>query len=721
MHHRASWHISHEFCRRRSALATKGFVLILVTFLWNAKRQAFIPPANKILKTQAPADTSRRQALAASLLCVAGPSLLAACTFPQKGDAMPIWRPLPADVAEPCLYPTRFTTYLTRFLLNFDADFQALYKKAQIEEGMQEKGFLSQVVSEEFMRDELFGRFARTAELSLNRFIPVEGGSGRLLQQLLNEYGESFEARRQLCILFSLLQDEGQQPVVQLRKLLRNVENASVATVEVRDCGELYINATDGSIPRMFVRLTEPPGEGRRHAQLICDLKPLDINQTRWSVVSVRVEQPGRGYASDMELSPQVSAPFNFEIAKMPRFVVTLTRPGKIPAEQRKLLPAELKRKRTALLPPSLLPTYNGKRRLLLPDQSVPVFPNPSQIEESRRLDEVFAEGRQLDRFRADFVFADFDPSYGAVGVSPLERERQPQASDYLRLAISGAVAGLVRTVVFLPVLNIKVRMQTDESLGGAGLANAFKVVAQREPVTTFFRGIDVASLAAVAFGILSFGVKEYVQRELVSTYPAFNSLLAIVVATAIAVLASLLVATPLEVITAQVMAAKQDESVDGPPYWGISVLLAQLQSKGLDAIRELYQEYWLLVGKELAFEVTKFVIFDSLREGLLFLIPAFAEAQSLLVACACGALAGAAAAIVSHPIDTLFARRATSNGSDEEFPSLEELFRGVGARVLFLSVGIALTFLTYDVVKTSLGVGGNAFQQTLDLLRNPS
>ena len=38
----------------------------------------------------------------------------------------------------------------------------------------------------------------------------------------------------------------------------------------------------------------------------------------------------------------------------------------------------------------------------------------------------------------------------------------------------------------------------------------------------------------------------------------------------------------------------------------------------------------------------------------------AFWQAQPLLIACLCGALAGACGAVTSHPIDTIFALRTT-------------------------------------------------------------
>jgi len=137
----------------------------------------------------------------------------------------------------------------------------------------------------------------------------------------------------------------------------------------------------------------------------------------------------------------------------------------------------------------------------------------------------------------------------------------------------------------------------------------------------------------------------------------------------------------------------------------------------GLDAVGNLMSNYWLLAGREMGFVITKFVVFDTFREAVLFLLPYFVETQSLLVACACGAVAGATAAFVSHPIDTIFALNAAGKGSkDGELPSLDKLYAGVVPRILIYSPGIAVTFLVYDFCKTALGVGSAGLLQTFEL-----
>ncbi|CAJ1347077.1 unnamed protein product [Effrenium voratum] len=305
----------------------------------------------------------------------------------------------------------------------------------------------------------------------------------------------------------------------------------------------------------------------------------------------------------------------------------------------------------------------------------------------------------------------EFDPTYGPVGISPLEKERQLGGEDYLRLMAAGGIAGVARTLTFLPVQNVKVQMQTNPSLGSNFLNNLKRSVTT-QPTSQLYRAADVACIFSAIFGFLSFGVKEYLTRELMIQFPGFNELLAIVLASIASVIITLAFAAPWEVLTTRVMASRDR-------YWGLPLLLEELQKSASKTFAELYEEYWLLTGKEVAFVVTKFVIFDSIREALLFFVPAFVQVQSLVVACLCGALAGALGAIVSHPIDTLFALRTTGGG--KEIPSLDKLFRGVGARVLIYSPGIALTFLVYDAAKTYLGVGPQAIMQTLDLLRPPT
>eukprot|EP00435_Cladocopium_sp_Y103_P070800 s2_g36.t1 len=544
-------------CKRRPRL----WLITIVAFLFGCYFPALFVAAPEQPDHK---ELSRRQLL---------PLLGLACLplAPNSCDAEAIWRSMPAASIQVIqdAYPGRFVAYLTRFLLNFDSDFQELWKATK--EG---EVSLESLQSKEFQRNARFARFSRTVQLSLSNYPPDK--SRRLLEVLLKDYGTTMEAKRQICILFSLLQGPKQQPVAELRTLLRQVEcldcklvcevafaqtrNVSIAQVDIVDRGA-FILKEGANVSKVELKLPAPPGIGGISAVLFAQLRPTNGTNGSLGVDSVVVMNKGCGYAKDMSLVPKVVLPADLQMLRAPNLTVQLTRPARLARMREKEAPRdELKSKMTNLLPPFLLPVYNAKLDRLVPDQSLPLTPDPTPPEEGRRLDEVFGSGRQVDRFRADFVFAEFDSTYGPVGISPLERERQLFASDYFRLMASGALAGVVRTestddlhtlrtILFLPVQTVKVRMQTNPDLGRRGFIPALKYVATSEPSSNFFRGIDVAVMFSATFGFFSFGIKEYLSRELVIQFPGLNELFAVILASIASVVITLLFATPWEVL----------------------------------------------------------------------------------------------------------------------------------------------------------------------------
>jgi len=706
----------------------------------------------------------RREVLLASLAPIFG--------APLAASAAPLWRALPPMESGIGPYPERFVAYLTRFLLNFDDDFRQLWAADEDEGGLR-----SQFESPEMKRVSKFGRYSRTVELALSKYSPgsaSNGGASALLKRLAAAFGTSFDARRQLCILFGFL--GASQPTQLLRSLMLAVENATVVRVEILDAGLLEMpgptvaavaeNVTavgetasmsggalaaqasvePRAVPEPRLELAAPPvGEGGKSARLVCKLAPADGNAFSFKVKSVEVVENGCGYASFVDLSPRLDVSGSgLVVRRAPTFRVLLQRPSTAESDKSKktTLPGTLSRKLTALVPSDLLPTYSTSLGRFVTNAALP----DAATQEAGELDKVFGNDQQLDRFRASFVFAEFDPNWGPIGISPLERERKLQRNDYLRLAVSGALASLTKELVFLPIKNVKIRLQTDASLTG-GITGALPTLLRNEPIQNLFRGVDVGGIGAFVAGLTCFGLTEYLKRAGLAAFPGVNELVILAAASAVAVVFASMVHVPFETLLTQVVAGQPASAravpstplsffqglfggagaaiVTPPPhrsFWGLQALGELAKAKGFDTFQELFGEYVLFCSKELAFTVTKFVIFDSLREGVLFLLPSFAEAQSLLVACACGAIAGAAAAVISHPIDTLFALKASGGEGATEggLPGLDKLFRGVGPRILIYSPGIALQFLVYDLARTYLGVGAGSLLQTLDILAVP-
>eukprot|EP00815_Leptocylindrus_aporus_P000527 CAMPEP_0116067676 /NCGR_PEP_ID=MMETSP0322-20121206/11191_1 /TAXON_ID=163516 /ORGANISM="Leptocylindrus danicus var. apora, Strain B651" /LENGTH=976 /DNA_ID=CAMNT_0003554609 /DNA_START=139 /DNA_END=3066 /DNA_ORIENTATION=- len=221
-------------------------------------------------------------------------------------------------------FSVKFVTYLSRFLINFDADCQRWWyaRAADIPRD-------STVEQVNQMRLRQFGAFSASVEVGLQEYEDEEG-PGRLLRSLLKRFcpqtkeeldevnrgvnispsaldkqqHEIKEARRQLALLFALLEDN--QPVEQLTKLLAAIDNGSIEFVVVNNGGEGY--APGYGSP--YVVFPEPEaGEGFSRATgravlgvtgklLRIDLVHRGSGYTRTPTVTISPPSSGEGKAA---------------------------------------------------------------------------------------------------------------------------------------------------------------------------------------------------------------------------------------------------------------------------------------------------------------------------------------------------------------------------------------------------------------------------------------
>jgi len=170
-------------------------------------------------------------------------------------------------------YSLPFVTYLARLLLNFDPVCQEWWRQQAPRPEPERPTMLSADDIWDIRRNQ-FAKFSASVELSLARDYAGDGGTERLLQQLLQRYGssssdsdtaataaatvdnknnneasmddtnrgrlsaakrlnrETKEARRQIALLFGLLPAET-QPTQEITKLLAAIDNGSLGSVEV--------------------------------------------------------------------------------------------------------------------------------------------------------------------------------------------------------------------------------------------------------------------------------------------------------------------------------------------------------------------------------------------------------------------------------------------------------------------------------------------------------
>lgn len=162
--------------------------------------------------------------------------------------------------AERSGYNVKFVTYLTRFLLSFDADCQKWwYLRAS---DLPRRASADEVNA---LRLKQFGAFSASVEVGLQEYRGPDGPV-KLMNALLKRYcpdpevlakerevqglpplsdsartqqlREIKEARRQIALLFGLM--EMNQPVDEISKLLAAIDNGSIAYVDIMDPGSGY-------------------------------------------------------------------------------------------------------------------------------------------------------------------------------------------------------------------------------------------------------------------------------------------------------------------------------------------------------------------------------------------------------------------------------------------------------------------------------------------------
>ena len=244
---------------------------------------------------------------------------------PQQQQSRLQWQVTPVNKrtgvtvydAERAGYRVNFVTYLSRFLLTFDTDCQRWwYNRAS---DIPRTATSEQVIQ---YRNAQFAAFSASVEVGLQEYRGPDGPE-KLLLSLIGRYGpdaiprdgfssdpstrarqerESREARRQICLLFGLM--EQNQPVAALTKQLAAIDNGSIRTVVIADRGSGY--APGYGSPQ--VRFPSPEaGEGYETATGRAVLMP------NGKILRIDVVNRGNGYSKPpiVYISPPAAVRFS--------------------------------------------------------------------------------------------------------------------------------------------------------------------------------------------------------------------------------------------------------------------------------------------------------------------------------------------------------------------------------------------------------------------------
>lgn len=155
-------------------------------------------------------------------------------------------------------------------------------------------------VTEEQRRERVsqYSEFVAAVELSLARDFGVDReAASKLLTQLKSQPSlQSNAGKRQLAILFSFIEQSAVQPTDEIASLLAEVENRTVASVQVVDGGRGYDKARPPVVrlPQPFVAAADGSAPTKNNvATAAVQLRPTG------QVLRIDVTNGGKGYAAD--------------------------------------------------------------------------------------------------------------------------------------------------------------------------------------------------------------------------------------------------------------------------------------------------------------------------------------------------------------------------------------------------------------------------------------
>lgn len=334
-----------------------------------------------------------------------------------------------------------------------------------------------------------------------------------------------------------------------------------------------------------------------------------------------------------------------------------------------------------------------------------------------------------------------FNPlSQSAGQISPIERERELTASVFARFAIGGALCNALSEAGMLPIYASKVLAQAEPERYPEGVEGLRRVV-KEDGVPALFRGLDTTVVGYSLYGGFSFGCTELFERLLREFLGASTSAMyPVPILLAASSGASILAAaaySPFEALRIRIISAGQDPGV-----------VASLQ-EAFDSDEggsQLFSATLPLTLIEIPYAAARFVVFDFAARVLTDALPPLDDTGTLAVSLVAGALAGAAASLLTHPLDTVVVRVCEGSPERDADADAEELcylpdeprgiagfasslmriarnegvgalYAGAATRALYIAALSAIQFFLYEGLKQLLHVARPDLLLYLDIL----
>jgi solute carrier family 25 (mitochondrial phosphate transporter), member 3 len=291
----------------------------------------------------------------------------------------------------------------------------------------------------------------------------------------------------------------------------------------------------------------------------------------------------------------------------------------------------------------------------------------------------------------------------------------QFESSYYVKSAIAGGICCGVTHGMLTPVDVVKTRIQLDSVKYNKGMVNALKTITATEGTGALLTGLGATASGYFVQGWFKFGGVEFFKIQIASSLgeqKAWDNRTPIYLAAAAgAEFIADLFLCPLEAVRIRSVS---------DPAWPQSLPAGFARMLKLEGVGGFYAGLGPILFKQIPYTMAKFAVQGKAAEAIYNSIGKKPEemggAANVGVSLTSGVIAGVAAAIISHPADTLLSK-VNKKGAGGEGSTTTRLVRiakemgpaklmttGLGARIVMIGTLTAFQFGIFDTVMAMVG-----------------
>lgn len=303
----------------------------------------------------------------------------------------------------------------------------------------------------------------------------------------------------------------------------------------------------------------------------------------------------------------------------------------------------------------------------------------------------------------------------GSVLLAPSPSQQKHDLMYYLKGAAAGGICCSFTHAALTPVDVVKTRVQLDPVKYNKGLIGGFRQVVAEEGAMALTTGLGATATGYFVQGWFKFGGVEFFKIKSVETMgeeKAWENKTSIYLASAAAAetIADMFLC-PLEAV--RIRSVSDPEFCDGL----VDGFGKMLKAEGIGGF---YAGLAPILAKQIPYTMAKFAVqgaaADSIYESMGKKPSELSDGKNISISLASGVIAGVAAAIISHPADTLLSKvnKAGAGGDGPMVQRLANIAKEVGfvnlctvgllPRCVMIGTLTAGQFGIFDTVMNALG-----------------